>query len=407
MGRSRWPMGLVLLFVSLLAWYLFYTERIVRALRADAATLTVIFSEVQSAIADPAPEGADRALFRLQSLILEAGVPMVLTGPADTVLAVENLPFRADIQRPEGQRRAREYARRLDLQQAPVGDPTGTLLHFGDPPELRRLRWIPWLQAAGLLLTFLAGVAVIRFQRRAEGERAWTAMARELAHQLGTPISSLQGWMELLSLPPDQRPAGLEMEQVVPEIQEDVRRLERVSRRFELVGQEPDLGPVALRDVLATLERYLITRMPSLGPGVELEVHLPSDLPPVQASEVLLVWALENVLKNALDALAGRGGTIRVEGYMAPEGDVVLQVSDDGPGVAPAVREAIFEAGVSTKSGGWGVGLTLTRRIVEGVHGGRVRLVEGGGEGATFEIRLPAASPALPSEGYPSPTAVE
>jgi signal transduction histidine kinase len=110
-------------------------------------------------------------------------------------------------------------------------------------PELQRLRWIPWLQVAGLFLTFLVGVLVVRAQRRAEADRAWTAMARELAHQLGTPISSLQGWLEVLRLPGAERPRELGDDAIAAEIGEDVERLERVSRRFELIGRRTPLAP--------------------------------------------------------------------------------------------------------------------------------------------------------------------
>ena len=103
----------------------------------------------------------------------------------------------------------REYARSLDALHPPVSGSGSSSLHFGDTPQVRRLRWIPWLQVAGLLLTVVVGLTMIRYQRRVEGERAWTAMARELAHQLGTPISSLQGWLELLRLPPGERPDAL------------------------------------------------------------------------------------------------------------------------------------------------------------------------------------------------------
>jgi len=389
--RKRWPWALAILFLSLLVWYLVYTERIVRALRADTAILTEIYAEVQGALADPSPERTDRALFELQRMIIETGVPLVQTGEGDTVLAVRNLPFDAELDTPEGQARVREYVEVLDARNAPVGEEDFTQLHFGDPPEVRSLRWIPWLQAGGLFLTVLVGFTVIRFQRRAEAERAWTAMARELAHQLGTPISSLQGWLELLKLPPDERPGELDEDEVSRGIEEDVVRLERISRRFELVGRETELGPVELQDLADELQEYLRTRLPRFGPGVELQLNIPDDLPPVRGNRVLLAWAVENVVKNALDALAGQGGKITIYARETEPGWIAFRVKDTGPGVSPEVRDSLFEAGSTTKSGGWGVGLTLTRRIVEGVHGGRVELLERRREGATFQVKLPVA----------------
>lgn len=392
MRRNRWPIALATLFVMLLGWYLVYTQQIVRALQADAETLTEIFSEVQAGVADRDPARADDALFRLQGIILESGVPLVLTGPNDTVLDARNLPFEADLTTREGQERVKAYVHRLDVRHPPVGDPEIQHLHFGDTPEVRRLRWIPWLQVGGLLLTVFVGFAVIRTQRSAESERAWTSMARELAHQLGTPLSSLQGWLEVLKLPARERPASLADSDVAHAIEEDLDRLERVSHRFELIGREPELKSLSVQKLVRDLERYLAARLPRLGKGVDIVADVPATLPPVKANEVLLVWALENVVKNALDALAGRGGRISI--YAREVGTkrrmVSLRIRDTGPGVDPEIRDRIFEPGVTTKPGGWGVGLVLSKRIVEGVHKGRIELLDGTG-GATFQVRLPVA----------------
>jgi signal transduction histidine kinase len=213
-------------------------------------------------------------------------------------------------------------------------------------------------------------------------------MARELAHQLGTPISSLQGWLELLRLPPGDRPEGVQDQEIAGEIGEDLSRLERISHRFELIGREPELGEVLVPDLIDSLREYLSARMPRLASGVALEVDVPRNLPPARGSAVLLSWALENVVKNSLDALAGTGGSILVSAREEP-GGILISVSDTGPGVAAEVKEDIFEPGVTTKTMGWGVGLALSRRIVEGVHKGRIELAEGGDLGATFLIHLP------------------
>ena len=391
LGQRKWPWVLALLFVALLVWYLVYTERIVRALRADTAILTEIYAEVQGALADPSQARADRAFFELQRMIIGTGVPLVQTGPGDTVLAARNLPFEADPSTPEGQRRIREYVEVLDARNPPVGEAEFTRIHFGDPPEVRRLRWIPWLQAGGLLLTVLVGFTVIRSQRRAEAERAWTAMARELAHQLGTPLSSLQGWLELLRLPPEERPADLQKGEMARGIEDDVRRLERISRRFELIGREPELEPVDLGQLVRELEEYLRVRLPHLGPDVELVVRIPDGLSEVRGNPVLLAWAIENVVKNALDALAGRGGRITIYARRIEPEWIALRIKDDGPGVSDEIRDSLFEAGSTTKSGGWGVGLTLARRIVEGVHDGRIELLDRRRRGATFQMTLPVA----------------
>jgi signal transduction histidine kinase len=329
-----------------------------------------------------------------------------------------NLPFEADETTPEGQARIRQYIRGLDAQNPPIGDPRYQHIHFGATPEIRRLRWIPWLQAGGLAMTVLVGLAIIRVQRRAEAEKAWTSMARELAHQLGTPLSSLQGWLEVLQLDPDEMaPMGVGPKEVARGIEEDLDRLGGVSRRFELIGREPELVQLDLRVVVEDLERfeligrepelvqldlrvvvedlerYLRQRLPRMGPGVDLIVDVPDDLPAVEGNPILLQWALENVLKNAMDAVAGSDqGRIELRAHHSEPRWVTLVIADNGPGVPAEVRDRIFDPGVSTKKSGWGVGLALTRRIIRGVHHGRVDLVESRGRGATFQVRLPVAT---------------
>lgn len=389
MIRIKWPVALATLFVLLLGWYLLYTQQIVEQVRGNSALLSRIFAEVQEGLVTQGNE--TQVLFNLQGIVRDAGVPLVVMGPGDTVLAHENLPFAVDANTAEGQERVRSYVRRLDAENPPIGDPDLMHIHYGDTPEVRRLRWIPWLQAGGLFLTVLIGFVVVRYQRRAEGEKAWTAMARELAHQLGTPLSSLQGWLEVLRLRPDERPGALGETEVADAIGEDIERLERISHRFELIGREPELESLSVRQVVSDLEQYLAVRIPRLSKkGVELLVDVPPGLPRVMGNEVLLVWALENVVKNALDALAGRGGKITIYAREVGGRWVSLRIRDTGPGVDPAVRDKLFEPGVSSKPGGWGVGLALSRRIVEGVHDGRIELLEGM-EGTTFQIRLPVA----------------
>jgi signal transduction histidine kinase len=237
----------------------------------------------------------------------------------------------------------------------------------------------------------------VQVSLRAERERLWAAMARELAHQMGTPLSSLAGWMEVLRLPPDERARAGAIDRVAEEIGRDVERLERVSRRFELIGKKPELGPVNLVEVVDELDRYLRPRLPKKARGITLTNRVPAQLPPVHGNRVLLVWALENVLKNALDALAshGGGGHIRISAALddsEKEPHVRMVVSDDGPGVAPAVKDRIFEPGVTTKPAGWGVGLSLTRRIIEDLHGGSVLVRDRRGGGAAFVVSLPVAN---------------
>lgn len=390
MIRIKWPVALATLFLLLLGWYLVYTQQVLRVVQANSELLSEIYTEVLQGLASQDPTSETQALFELQRIVNASGVPLVVMGPGDTVLSHVNLPFEVDGQTREGQERIRAYVRSLDEDHPLVGDPTGPQhIHFGDTVQAANLRLIPYLQATGLLLTVIIGFLVIRYQRRAEGEKAWTAMARELAHQLGTPLSSLAGWLEVLRLPLPDRPGALGDDEIASSIGEDLERLERISYRFELIGTEPELESLSVRQVVTDLEAYLAARIPRLArKSVELLVDIPRGLPRVKGNEVLLIWAMENVVKNALDALAGRGGKITIYAREVGGKWVSLRIRDTGPGVNPEIRDKIFEPGVSGKSGGWGVGLALSRRIIEGVHKGKIELLETV-DGTTFQIRLP------------------
>jgi signal transduction histidine kinase len=381
-----------------LVWYLLYTRQIVQALKANAENISEVYAYVQQGLSDPVPPSSvDDMLFELQGIVLESELPMVLTHPGDTIIDAVNLPFEADLTLPEGQRRVQDYVRRIDQNHDPAGDPARFLIHFGETPETRSLRLIPFFKVGGLLLTAFLGLLAIRVQRRAEAERAWTAMARELAHQLGTPISSLQGWLELLSLPVGERPEEVNQSEIAREIGADLQKLEKISHRFELIGMEPELGEVDIRQVLMELQRYLEIRLPRRTAGVTLELDVADDLPSVRGNPVLLTWAFENLVKNSLDALGGTGGGIRIRARARVGKDLMVSVSDTGPGVPVEVRGEIFEPGVTTKEKGWGVGLALTRRIVEGVHRGRIELGGEESSGATFHVHLPLFIPRIES----------
>ena len=399
MIRIRWPVALATLFLIVFGWYLVYTQLLQDGLRENQALMSEVFAIAQELIQDTSRSERlvggrlqDVPLFDLQEVMIRSRIPMIIISPAESVVSVENLPFEADILTPEGQEEVQAYVSRIEATgQEPVRGAGETLIYLGDPPQLSNLRWIPWLQASGLTLTALIGFLVIRYQRGAEQDKAWTAMARELAHQLGTPISSLKGWLELMGLPDDERPEGVKSDTVAMGIERDLVRLERISHRFELIGRDPDLEILDIREVVRDLEQYLQARLPRLASEVLLVVDVPKDMPEILGSEVLLSWALENLVKNALDALAGRGGEIRLKAREGPYGWLHLRVHDTGPGVDPELRDRIFDPGVSGKARGWGVGLTLSRRIIEVTHKGHIFLLNSEGEGATFDIRLPTA----------------
>ena len=389
--RRPWPVALALLSLFFVGSFLLYTEFLVREVHAEAQAHSRMYAIVQRGLISLEPDAELKALASLQTSLTTLGIPIVVRGADGQPQWVANLPFDADLNDPADRERILEFVKELDRRNPPIVEPGIGTVHFGSPPVLRWLRWVPLLQVGTAFVLLVVAVGLVRSNVRAERERLWAAMARELAHQMGTPLSSLVGWVEVLGLPPEEREGWIDQDRIAREVAADVERLERVSRRFELIGKPPELEPVRVEAVLEELEQYMRPRVPRLGGAVRFRVRTGRDLPPVRANQVLLTWALENVVRNALDALAGRTGSIRVAAAATADGDrVIFSVADDGPGIPPELRERIFEPGFTTKVGGWGVGLSLSRRIIEELHDGRISARPRRGGGTVFEIELPA-----------------
>ncbi|HEX7242387.1 MAG TPA: HAMP domain-containing sensor histidine kinase [Longimicrobiaceae bacterium] len=395
MIRRIWPTALGLLAAVTLGWYLVYTEVLVREMRRDAVVHSRIYIRILSGLNDPADDAAEQTLLKLSSEVQRLRIPLVVTDAEGIPAWAMNLPFPADPANPDDLPRIRAYARDLAGSNPPIVEPGLGTIYFGDPPTVRRLRWIPWLQVGAMTGLLVAAAWMVRHNWRTERERIWAAMARESAHQMATPLSSLSGWVEILRLPAEEREDMASLPAVAAEMEADLERLGKVAHRFEWIGRPVRREPVDLDALLRGLERYVRVRLPKFGRGVDIQVEVAPGTPPVLGNAVLLEWALENLVKNALDALAGTGGTILVRAEEHTYRRVALRVSDDGPGVAPSVRKRIFDPGVTTKKGGWGVGLSLTRRIAQDVHGGRLFLAPSE-RGATFVMLLPVAPPIEP-----------
>ena len=363
----------------LLGSFLLFTQRVVAELRGEAQRTSEMYAEVLAA-QDPNVDPGS-ALLELAQDIVESGVPMIVTDANGTPTAVANLPF------DENDPRAREWIRRLDAQNQPIvarGLGTNQVIHFGHTRLVRGLQIIPLAQVAFLALLLLAGGYALQTRARADRERVWAGMARESAHQLGTPISSLSGWIELLG----DREGDELGQRAVGHMAGDIERLERVAHRFERIGRPPQKEDVDAAEILERVANYFGARVPTLAHAVSIQLKTSGDLP-MKGDAVLIEWALEAVVKNAIDALAGRGGLIVIEGTRLPEGDIRIRVSDDGPGVPRELRRRVFEPGFTTKERGWGIGLALAHRIVAEWHRGSLSLVPSE-QGARFEFIFPA-----------------
>ena len=364
--------------VALLIWWLIYTQRVVADLRREAARSSQMYARVYQALSQEGDDGT-AALLDLSRFIRQAGVPVIVTKEDGTPTAYANLPFDAPIESP----RVRAYVAVLDQANVPISQPGVGNVHYGDTPLVEGLRVVPIITVVTLGLFLLAGTYALVTRGRAERERVFAGMAREAAHQLGTPLTALAGWVELLA----ERDGDRTTQTAVDHMRGDLDRLERVAHRFERIGRPAQRDAVDVRVIVERVANYFRARVPTLAHTIAITSTLPDEPLSVEGDAVLLEWALESLVRNAIDALAGRGGTVELRVDPLPEGGARVIVADDGPGVPRELRNEIFKAGFTTKPRGWGIGLALARRIIADNHGGRITLLPSD-RGATFEIML-------------------
>lgn len=406
MRRGKPEILVATLFLIVLGWYVWYTQRVVVTLRQDAQRSTDMYRHVFRASGDTTVPEMYQELLGLTEDIRAQGVPIIVTDLRErTITAHANLPCdRGDMLVANDDPCVRDYLSVLKAQRPPIVDTiinrpdtiVGSRVYFGDSKLVSGLRVIPAIQALTAAILLFSALYIIRTRGDAARERLWAGMARESAHQLGTPLSSLAGWVELLEDRANDEPSH----GAVRHMRADLERLDRVAHRFERIGREPKFEEIDVAGVVTRIARYFQARVPTLANTIAIDVAIAPDLPVVHGDPVLLEWAVEVLTKNAIDALAGRGGWVKLSAERSTEpgaepaaGDsVIIRVADNGPGIPRELRTRVFEPGFSTKQSGWGIGLSLAKRIVEENHGGKLLLAPselgGRGGGATFEIIL-------------------
>jgi signal transduction histidine kinase len=355
---------------------------IVRHFKADATATSRLYSGVFGGLNNPRPGAEAEALLRLGEQVRSLGLPLVVTDRSGRVTAVANLPFDAPLDDP----RIKAYASRLDRQNPPIVDQAIGTVHYGPMPAQRNLTALAILQALTIMVMVAVAVFAYRSAMAAQRDRLWVAMAREAAHQMGTPLTSLQGWIERVRSRPTPPP------DLADHLSADADRLDRVAQRFERIGNPAKREPIGLGALADRVAGYFRPRLPRRANPIELRLEAPGMGPMVLGDPVLLEWALEAMVKNAIDALQGRSGTIILR-VGAEQGMGEVRVLDDGPGIAKEIRRTLFEPGITTK-GGWGIGLALSRRVVEDAHHGSL-VLETTDKGACFVMRIPLAKPDL------------
>jgi len=397
--------------VSLLAILIFlYTNSLIRRLEAQSATLSrsiaglcatatyeareneplrVIFSDMIEAINFPIVISDVRGI-----PITWKGVPVDVT--PDDISHEEYIS--ADPANLEGSpyEELVAFSRGLDEKHDPIpmthiGDATVLgYIHYGESSMIREMRYVPALELAAFGVLVFLGFLGFRNAKLAELRSIWVGLAKETAHQLGTPISSMMGWVELIKESALSGCPAAEMADMTDEMQRDLERLRKISLRFNQIGSIPKTKRQDLVIVLRDSADYLRRRLQALKKDVEI-VEDYGPVPPLEINRELMEWVVENLVKNSMEALPDSGGKIEISTEHLPRlGAIQISVKDNGKGMTSAERRRVFVPGYSTKRKGWGLGLALSRRIVEEYHKGKLTISWSEvGQGTTFVITLP------------------
>ena len=373
--------ALFLLGFILVIFLFTYTQGIVNELRKDNGEIVKLYAEI---IAQTISDENDTNLdFVFDEIIQKAQFPIIYSNNKKDPVYSKNINIdKSNLRKiqstmdEQNEAIPLRYANPLTNEIILIG-----YLHYGDSSQIEKLKWLPFIEIGAITLFILLGFISFSIIRNSEKRNIWVGMARETAHQLGTPISSLMGWLEWMKNKPNDQ------EKIIDDISLDLERLQQVSDRFSKMGSETKIEEVNLSNIVDNIVLYFNRRIPSMGKSIIIENQLESDLK-IRANGILISWAIENVVKNAIDALDNEG-IISLKSKFEKK-SIIIVIEDSGKGISRKNWKNIFRPGFSTKEQGWGLGLSLTSRIINEIHGGSIYVSQSKpGQGSTIEISLP------------------
>ena len=374
---------LVLSAVVIGAASLIISHYLVRDLEIEEKRKMEVWAEAMRSLSE-ADETTDMALV-LSVIESNNTIPVIVMNQDSTVQIYRNLLLRYST--PEDSinklyAAVNQMSRQHHVIPLSLGEGEYVCVYYDDSLLLRRLEWWPYVQLGIVLIFVVVAIFALMSSQKAEQNKVWVGLSKETAHQLGTPISSLMAWVEVLreTYPDDT---------LIPEIDKDVKRLQLIAERFSKIGSLPEPREEDLCKVVAHVVEYIGRRASN---RVSISVSVPDGPLPALLSASLFEWVIENLCKNAIDAMNGEGKIhimARQEEYC-----LAIEVSDTGKGIPSKHFKTVFTPGFTTKSRGWGLGLSLARRIVEEYHHGRIFVKQSElGRGTTFRIELPLFEP--------------
>ncbi|MCB8995039.1 MAG: HAMP domain-containing histidine kinase [Bacteroidales bacterium] len=374
--KSRWKFLLFLSAVLIGAISLGYTNWLVKQLSAQEKEKVALWAEANRQLISSSID--DNNLNFIFSVIENNNtVPVILTDSAGEIVSYRNLDTtkvnrKNYLIRQLSQMRAENDSLVIDL-----GDGDRNYIYYSDSNVLKMLTWFPYVQLAVIILFILVSYFAFSYSRKAEQNKVWIGLSKETAHQLGTPTSSLNAWVELLKQ--EQGSSS-----IVEELEKDAKRLEKITERFSKIGSKPVLENTDLISTLQNSVNYLKSRS---SHKVSFEFDTPKIEIKVPLNESLFEWVVENICKNAIDAMEG-DGKIKINVHDNTQ-IVYIDFSDTGKGIPKSRFKTIFKPGYTTKQRGWGLGLSLSKRIIETYHEGKIFVLSSEPEkGSTFRIVL-------------------
>lgn len=376
--------GLIFLGVILISSLLMYSQSIVNKLRNDNREIVQLYAEI---IAATVKDESDANLsFVFDEIIKKVQFPLIYSDRNHIPIYSKNLP--EDL----NQEDLLKHQKTMSAQNKPISldfvdSNSGKYLHigflyYGDSNLIKRLQWLPFLEIGAVAIFIILGFAGFTLIRNSEKRHIWVGMARETAHQLGTPVSALMGWVDIIKNNPQK------LDDVLDEMSTDINRLEQIVDRFSKMGSEAKMEEYDLSNVIENVKIYLERRLPSIGKNVQINNQVEEGLL-LNGNSILVSWALENIIKNAIDAIDHDKGKIEIKN-IKDNSTIFITISDNGRGIPHKDRKNVFRPGFSSKAKGWGMGLSLVKRIIEDIHAGKIEVKESSKtEGTTIQISIP------------------
>ena len=394
-GPSSINLKFLLVFLALIIAFgtLYYTNQLVKKLQKKEKEIVELYAKGIEYVANSNNPDAD-ITFLFENIIQPIDFPMILTDRDNNPNLLDKSSVRnIEIDSTLSETQIEKYLRQLIKEYDDIHQPINvvyqdtmilTKIHYGNSELITQLQYYPYIQigiaAAYILLAYFG----FSYVKRSEQKNIWIGMAKETAHQYGTPISSLMGWLEMLKMNYNDPNKVLDISE---EIGNDVDRLNKITNRFSKIGSKPEIKEANLYQEIIKVIDYFNRRLPQTGKKVNLAVEGEKDLI-VKINPELFDWVIENLIKNSLDAIETKNGIISIKLFQSRK-YVEIEVSDNGKGIDLKNRKEIFRPGYSTKKRGWGLGLSLSKRIVEGYHNGKIFVKSSvPGQGTTFKILL-------------------